>query len=136
MITLHNHELIIRLTAIMRLQLKNDEGKIFFLGRIWIPVPWKQKPVCFQWANGGLNRLIFFCQILSNFMSHSDKQSYFLNPQLNLAFFCFIKKFEKHLSRFVYKINLYVLSETWISFKSLYYKSNSNSWINSTYIDI
>ena len=49
-ITLHNHELVPRLMAIMRSWLKNEVGKFFSPAGIWISFPWNQKPVCYQWA--------------------------------------------------------------------------------------
>ena len=47
---LHNHELIQTLTAIMRVRLKIERGKISSPTRIWSMVPLNQKPVCYQWA--------------------------------------------------------------------------------------
>ena len=44
---MHNHEIIWRLTAIMRSWLENERGKFLSPTGIWIVVPWNQKPVCY-----------------------------------------------------------------------------------------
>ena len=60
MITLHNHELILRLTKIRISWLKNDEGKIFSLTRILTTVPLQPKASMLQMSYALLAVVIYF----------------------------------------------------------------------------